>query len=168
MFPFVWCCQVALTESCSPLASVDSLALNPCGLIANSVFNDVVIVGDAPGPFDTSSPHDYMDQSDIAWDTGTYGMWWCMPYDGCWGMLMMSDMPLLCLIGGCICTYKASGATPVIYNSCDYRWPRNIRVSGRIAKDVRDHRTADIRLDGPVRFLILVAPNSVIGIESGA
>ncbi|CAN0542736.1 unnamed protein product, partial [Ectocarpus sp. 12 AP-2014] len=27
---------------CSPLESIDTLDLNPCGLVANSMFNDVI------------------------------------------------------------------------------------------------------------------------------
>lgn len=48
----------------------DSLELSPCGLVANSVFNDVFVVADAPDPYNPASPYEYMDESEISWVTG--------------------------------------------------------------------------------------------------
>lgn len=57
-------------DICSPLEKVGDFELNPCGLVANSLFNDVIVVGSAPEPFDPLSPSDYMDESGISWVTG--------------------------------------------------------------------------------------------------
>lgn len=45
-------------------------ALNPCGLVANSMFNDMIVVDSAPDPYNPLSPYDYMDESGISWVTG--------------------------------------------------------------------------------------------------
>lgn len=62
--------QVRDADVCSPLENVGDLELNPCGLVANSLFNDVVVVGSAPEPYDPLLPYDYMDESGISWVTG--------------------------------------------------------------------------------------------------
>lgn len=56
--------------SCNPLETVGSLELSPCGLVANSMFNDVFVVDSAPDPHDRASPYSYMDESEVTWVTG--------------------------------------------------------------------------------------------------
>ncbi|CAN0131104.1 unnamed protein product [Ectocarpus sp. 6 AP-2014] len=58
---------------CSPLESIDTLDLNPCGLVANSMFNDVIVVDSAPEPYESLSPYEYMDESGISWVTDRDG-----------------------------------------------------------------------------------------------
>ncbi|CAM9560565.1 unnamed protein product [Chrysoparadoxa australica] len=53
-------------DSCSPLVSSSTQLLNPCGLIANSMFNDVITVTAAPSPF-TGTSSSYMLETGIAW-----------------------------------------------------------------------------------------------------
>eukprot|EP00904_Undaria_pinnatifida_P001566 jgi/Undpi1/1140/HiC_scaffold_10.g04602.m1 len=60
-------------DSCDPLATTGSLDLNPCGLVANSVFNDKFVVQSAPDPYDSSLPYEYMDESEISWVTDRDG-----------------------------------------------------------------------------------------------
>ena len=62
--------QALFGDSCDPLATTGSLDLNPCGLVANSVFNDKFVVQSAPDPYDSSLPYEYMDESEISWVTG--------------------------------------------------------------------------------------------------
>lgn len=62
--------QSPSADSCDPLATTGVLELNPCGLAANSVFNDVIVVDSAPDPYDGDSPYEYMDELDISWTTG--------------------------------------------------------------------------------------------------
>ncbi|CAM9899509.1 unnamed protein product, partial [Pylaiella littoralis] len=60
-------------DACSPLESLGALALNPCGLVANSMFNDRIVVDSAPDPYNPLSPYDYMDESGISWVTDRDG-----------------------------------------------------------------------------------------------
>lgn len=62
--------QVPDAGICGPSGAVGGMELNPCGLVANSMFNDMIVVGSAPEPFDPLSPYDYMDESGISWVTG--------------------------------------------------------------------------------------------------
>ena len=62
--------QAPSADSCDPLASTGTLDLNPCGLVANSVFNDKIVVSSAPSPYDSLPPYEYMDESEISWVTG--------------------------------------------------------------------------------------------------
>ncbi|CAM9404035.1 unnamed protein product [Chrysoparadoxa australica] len=58
-------------DDCDPLQfDLDTeQALNPCGLVASSMFNDIFTVTSAPAPFDSSTGSaGYMDESRIAWD----------------------------------------------------------------------------------------------------
>lgn len=48
-----------VSDDCSPLYKNGSLTLHPCGLIANTLFNDIFTV--VSGQF--------MDETDIAWDS---------------------------------------------------------------------------------------------------
>ena len=57
--------QAPSADSCDPLASTGTLDLNPCGLVANSVFNDKIVVSSAPSPYDSLPPYEYMDESEI-------------------------------------------------------------------------------------------------------
>eukprot|EP00611_Tribonema_gayanum_P010950 TRINITY_DN2106_c0_g1_i2.p1 TRINITY_DN2106_c0_g1~~TRINITY_DN2106_c0_g1_i2.p1 ORF type:complete len:371 (-),score=98.45 TRINITY_DN2106_c0_g1_i2:131-1243(-) len=52
---------------CSPLKKNGDQWLNPCGLVANSMFNDVFTVSTAPAPFDATAPAAYMRETGIAW-----------------------------------------------------------------------------------------------------
>lgn len=103
------------------MASINSVALNPCGLIANSVFNDVIIVDSGPDPFDPSSPHDYMDESDIAWATGTRVVISSRILVG--RAHAMSDMSHVCLGGGCI---FPSGIVAITYTTYVYGHETNV------------------------------------------
>ncbi|CAM9852767.1 unnamed protein product [Scytosiphon promiscuus] len=64
---------VPAADICSPLESVGAVELNPCGLVANSMFNDVFVVDSAPDPYSTISPYEYMDESGISWVTDRDG-----------------------------------------------------------------------------------------------
>ncbi|CAM9402516.1 unnamed protein product, partial [Laminaria digitata] len=63
----------ASADSCDPLENTGTLDLNPCGLVANSVFNDKIVVHSAPSPYDSSAPYEYMDESEISWVTDRDG-----------------------------------------------------------------------------------------------
>mmetsp|Transcript_12541 Transcript_12541/g.18488 ORF Transcript_12541/g.18488 Transcript_12541/m.18488 type:complete len:378 (-) Transcript_12541:243-1376(-) len=56
-----------LEEECDPLTYYNDLVLSPCGLIANSFFNDVFEV--SAGPDFTGDSLAYMDETGIAWKT---------------------------------------------------------------------------------------------------
>ncbi|CAM9135569.1 unnamed protein product [Hapterophycus canaliculatus] len=64
---------VPAADICSPLEGVGTVELNPCGLVANSMFNDVFVVDNAPDPYDPLSPFEYMDESGISWVTDRDG-----------------------------------------------------------------------------------------------
>ncbi|KAG5179769.1 ligand-effect modulator 3 family [Tribonema minus] len=56
-------------DNCEPLRkdAASGQWLNPCGLIANSMFTDVLSVADAPAPFDGASSGSFMSETGIAW-----------------------------------------------------------------------------------------------------
>eukprot|EP00611_Tribonema_gayanum_P021004 TRINITY_DN394_c0_g1_i2.p1 TRINITY_DN394_c0_g1~~TRINITY_DN394_c0_g1_i2.p1 ORF type:complete len:291 (-),score=96.81 TRINITY_DN394_c0_g1_i2:321-1193(-) len=56
-------------DNCEPLRKDPTTGqwLNPCGLIANSMFTDVLSVVDAPAPFDGASSGSFMSETGIAW-----------------------------------------------------------------------------------------------------
>lgn len=62
--------QVGDASSCDPLESLGSYELNPCGLAANNMFNDIIVLAAGPGWYDSTSPHDYMAEWDISWASG--------------------------------------------------------------------------------------------------